>query len=127
MNTVILDTSAVVAFLQGETGAEVVEPYLQRGLLSSVSYTECLNVLIRKGVPVEDADLAIQKIITEIIAYTPAMARLAASMTKILRPFGISLGDQACLALALHEDLPVLTADRIWQTLDIGVQVVLIR
>jgi PIN domain nuclease of toxin-antitoxin system len=37
------------------------------------------------------------------------------------------LGDRACLALAQQLDLPVLTADKIWQRLDIGVSIQLIR
>jgi PIN domain nuclease of toxin-antitoxin system len=46
---------------------------------------------------------------------------------EALQPFGLSLADRACLALAKQRGLPVLTADRIWQTLDLGVAVVLIR
>jgi len=40
---------------------------------------------------------------------------------------GLSLGDRACLALALREQAPVLTGDRAWSKVDVGVEVVLIR
>jgi PIN domain nuclease of toxin-antitoxin system len=43
------------------------------------------------------------------------------------RTFGLSLGDRACLALALRLDLPVITADRRWTKLDIGATIELIR
>jgi PIN domain nuclease of toxin-antitoxin system len=37
------------------------------------------------------------------------------------------LGDRACLALALRLGLPVMTADRIWGKVTLGVDVQLIR
>jgi PIN domain nuclease of toxin-antitoxin system len=39
----------------------------------------------------------------------------------------LSLADRACLALAERERLPVLTADRHWGSLDLGIDVRLIR
>jgi ABC-type thiamine transport system ATPase subunit len=43
------------------------------------------------------------------------------------RPQGLSLGDRVCLATALRLSRPVLTADRLWATLDVDVSVHLIR
>jgi ribonuclease VapC len=40
---------------------------------------------------------------------------------------GPSLGDRACLALARRLDASVLTADRAWQGLDLGVPVEMLR
>jgi ribonuclease VapC len=39
----------------------------------------------------------------------------------------LSLADRACLALAQHEGLPAVTADRKWAQVDIGVDIRLIR
>lgn len=55
------------------------------------------------------------------------LALRAALLRNSTRPYGLSLGDRACLALARREGLPVLTADRSWAKLDVGVEVVLIR
>ena len=41
--------------------------------------------------------------------------------------FGISLGDRACLALAIENGETILTADRIWERLSLGVGIEVIR
>jgi ribonuclease VapC len=43
------------------------------------------------------------------------------------RGSGLSLGDRLCLALGLRLDLPVATADAMWEWLDSGPEVVVIR
>ncbi len=42
-------------------------------------------------------------------------------------PLGLSLGDRACLALAMSRAIPALSADRTWIQLDIGVVIQPIR
>jgi ribonuclease VapC len=44
-----------------------------------------------------------------------------------LPPYGLSLGDRACLALALTRGEPAVTADRQWAQLDLGIRIELIR
>ena len=51
----------------------------------------------------------------------------AAALRAATRHAGLSLGDRACLALALRESAPVMTADRDWLKVDVGVEVLLIR
>jgi PIN domain nuclease of toxin-antitoxin system len=44
------------------------------------------------------------------------------------KALGLSLGDRACLALAIERQAVALTADRVWQELDIeGLAVELLR
>ena len=59
--------------------------------------------------------------------FTVRQAELAGALIERTRSFGLSLGDRACVALALERDLPVLTADRAWQALDPLPEVRLIR
>jgi ribonuclease VapC len=44
-----------------------------------------------------------------------------------IRHYGLSLGDRACLALAMELKLPVVTADRAWIDLDLGIDICVIR
>ena len=48
-------------------------------------------------------------------------------MRPATRAAGLSLADRTCLALARRLALPVLTADRSWSDLELGVDVRLIR
>ena len=53
----------------------------------------------------------------------PTLEADATSRPLITRAQGLSLGDRACLALALRLGLPALTTDRAWVELDVGVAV----
>ena len=50
-----------------------------------------------------------------------------ARLRPLTRRASWSLGDRACLALASIRQLPVLTADRSWAQLDIGIQIEVVR
>jgi PIN domain nuclease of toxin-antitoxin system len=56
-----------------------------------------------------------------------AVALRAGFLYRLTSPFGLSLGDRACLALAMALKLPVVTSDRVWSQLDLGVEVVVCR
>ncbi len=96
-------------------------------MISTVNMAEVQSVLVRDGMKPEDAWEDASLIVSLIEAFTPEMARLAGSLITQTRPFGLSLGDRACLALAITLDAPVYTADRTWKRLDVGCQIHVIR
>jgi len=54
-------------------------------------------------------------------------ARIAGELIAQTRPFSLSLGDRACLALALQRQATVYTTGRAWKNLDLGIKVEVIR
>ena len=52
---------------------------------------------------------------------------MAAELIHVTQPYGLSLGDRACLALAIERKAKVYTADRCWKNLSLGIEVEVIR
>lgn len=125
-NTVI-DASAVLALLNDEPGAAAVEARLAAGILSTVNLAEVISVLADNGVPDAEIRFAISALGLVSVAFDVEMAHLTGALRPKTKAFGLSLGDRACLALALHSSFSVLTADRSWKDLDLGIEVELIR
>lgn len=50
-----------------------------------------------------------------------------ANLREQTKPFGLSLGDRACLALGMSLKVPILTADRRWGDLKLRVTLRFIR
>lgn len=131
--TSVLDASALLAYLQGEPGAkEVATALLHVSAITSINWAETLTKLADKG---QDPDavatqLSNQGLLHNALLIYPTDELLARSIAKLrvsTRQQGLSLGDRACLALALSLNLPALTCDRVWANLNIGISVTLIR
>ena len=127
---VILDASAVLAFLLEEAGQERVAEAIATGAAAgTVNLAEVMAVLTRGGMPVEAggeviADLPIVRFDIDL-----ELALRAGAMIRVTRSAGLSLGDRLCLALAVREGVPALTADRSWlQVADaVGAKIEIIR
>jgi ribonuclease VapC len=128
MAEVVVDTSAFLANVHGEPGGEAVLEFLDDALISAVNYAEVICHLIDNGLPAQQARDLIDRMGFQVVpADQGAAFTIGARLYEQVRRRGVSLGDQFCLALALESGLPVLTADKRWATLDIGVDVRLIR
>lgn len=127
MTEAVLDSSAVLAFLQNEPGREVVEPLLCVSVISSVNLAEVVTKLIDRGSPAEQAHVKVDTLPFRIAAASPASGTSAGLLHAQTRRRGLSLGDRFCLALAMETGLPVLTADRAWTELGLDLDIRLIR
>jgi len=127
-SSVVLDSSALLAVLNRETGADRLTPdLLLHSVSSTVNLAEVQGKLVERGIPPANAWAATLSSVNEALPFTEEQARIAGSLIAQTRPFGLSLGDRACLALAMELKAPVYTADRAWKDLKIGVRIHLIR
>ncbi len=127
MISIILDSSVVLAYLQSEPGADIAENAFGAATMSCVNLTEVLTKLVKKGTDFEAALAAFDVLRIPVADFTGELAEDASEISLITSPRDLSLGDRACLALARRERLPVLTADRAWKDLQVGVEIEVIR
>ncbi|MGR9046835.1 MAG: type II toxin-antitoxin system VapC family toxin [Gammaproteobacteria bacterium] len=125
---IVLDASALLAFLFREPGHETVEHYIEESCISTVNLSEVAGRLIRDGIEAAPLMQQITETAIEIIPFTQEQAVQAATFIPHTQRFGLSFADRACLGLARERHLPVLTADIAWSELsDIGIQIIQIR
>lgn len=125
--SVALDTSAVLALLFDEPGRERVDPVVDEALISAVNLAEIVSKLVESGYEDAEAERAIDGLLPLVVPFDIPQAVDAGALRRETRQFGLSLGDRACLALARRELARVLTADRVWADLDLGIEIEVIR
>jgi PIN domain nuclease of toxin-antitoxin system len=127
MNDLVLDSSALLALMRGEKGAEKVAAILPRAVVSTVNQAEVQSKLVSAGLDEKLAWWHIEEIGCVSVPFDEEQARIAGGLVRTTRPFGLSLGDRACLALALQRKAAVYTTDRVWSDLSLGIQIEVIR
>lgn len=108
----VLDASALLAFLQGEPGADRVEEALDGAVVGAANWAEVAQKVCAAGA---DWGIASGLLLSYRLTVEPvsvADAEAAAAMWR--RGSGLSLGDRLCLGLAERLGATALTADRAW-------------
>ena len=124
---IVLDASALLAFLQNEPGCDQVEAALAEAVISSVNWAEVVQKSIAADVAVKGMREDLEALGLRIIPFSAEEAGIAAQLWQKTCHAGLSLGDRACLSTGIGLDAPVLTADKIWATLSLPVAVRCIR
>jgi len=125
--SLVLDASALLAFLHGENGSEAVAGSLDGALVSTVNWSEVVQKAVAHGVDVRGMRDDFVGLGLSFSAFSVAQAELVAGLWRETHALGLSLADRACLSLGMVHDCPVLTADRAWKQLQIGLDIRLIR
>jgi ribonuclease VapC len=111
---IVLDASALLAYLFREPGHEVVAKYIEDACISTVNLCEVAGRLVRDGIDASPLIQHIENTTIEIVPFTQAHALQAAGFVPQTKRYGLSLGDRACLGLAAARNLTALTADVAW-------------
>ena len=125
--SVVFDSSALLAITWAEDGAAVAARATGGAIMSAVNATEVITRLIDRGASREQARERLESYGLAIRPFDESLAVEAGFLRTATRQYGLSLGDRACLALALRERIPVVTADRAWSQLDLGIDIQVIR
>jgi ribonuclease VapC len=127
----VLDASAIIAFLQGEPGAELVGQALhsQRCVVSAANQAEVIAKALDRDAKPEAITTILSDLAYHVVDIPVADGEQAGWIRGQTKRVGLSLGDRLCLALAQRMRARVLTADRAWLEVSktIGVDVVCIR
>jgi PIN domain nuclease of toxin-antitoxin system len=127
MASAVLDSSAVLAVLNGEPGVDKIAQVLTDALLSTVNYAEVVAKLVERGTSLVEAKTALQSIALTTVDFDIALAQRTGELRAETRKRGLSLGDRACLSLAEREGVAAITADRSWIGAIPGVEIRLFR
>jgi ribonuclease VapC len=123
----VLDSSAVLSVLWNEAGNELVLDRVDGAVISAVNHAEVLTKIADRGVDSKRTMALLKSLAIETIGFDQAQAEAVGLLRSQTRHLGLSLGDRACLALAMLKGWPVLTADKAWAKLSLGLDVQLLR
>jgi len=95
--------------------------------MSAVNLAEVLSQLAQRGLDPERLTELVQRLDIEVVSADLSQAAGAAGLHAATRSQGLALADCFCLALARQRQAEVLTADRAWLAVKVGIPVTLIR
>ncbi|GAA4109474.1 type II toxin-antitoxin system VapC family toxin [Aminobacter aganoensis] len=124
---IVLDTSAVLAAMLQESGAERVHAIVDESIVCTVNVTEIISKLADKGYDEIEVRQQYENLRLQVAPFDHHLALIAGHLRPMTRHKGLSLGDRACLALAIREGATAFTADRKWADLDVGCRIEIIR
>ncbi len=123
---VVVDASALVAWILRERGAEVVGRLLPFAVVPAPNLVETLYRVPERGhrMPARDLERHVRDMGVAVEPFGEQDVTRAAELiiaSRAAATASLSLGDGLCLAIAERLGLPVTGADRLWASLDLDV------
>jgi ribonuclease VapC len=123
----VLDSSVLIAIFKNEQFERSVLDVIEGATISAVNFAEVWTKVYDLGLTEAPRTNVLFSLLSRIEPFTVSQAHLAADLRPATRHAGLSLGDRACLALALELGAEVYTADHSWSRVEIGCKINLIR
>src|SRR3970040_880330 len=125
---IVLDASALLAYLQQEKGYEMVDNALDKGAaISTVNLAEVYRKIVSEECNLEEVSPRLKALGLIILPFDEDEAKISAELYPIGKSLGLSLGDKACLSLGLKLGLPVLTTDKTWSKINLEIDIRVLR
>lgn len=125
--SVVLDASALLAYLQNEPGSDSVRAVLEGAVISTVNWAEVIQKARAGKAEIGGLREDFEALGLKLEPFTAAQAEGAGGLWERTRQLGLSLGDRACLALGLERGETVYTTDSAWKRLNLGIAIEAIR
>lgn len=123
----ILDASALLAVMLGESGADAVHAVLDRAKIGAVNLSEVVAKLQERGVPDDAIDQSLADLDLTVVPFDQDQAMRAGKLRLATRGAGLSLGDRACLAVADALEAVAITTDQSWTKLSVDIEIAFAR
>ena len=124
---VVLDASALLCLLNDEPGADKVIDVLTRSVLGTTNLAEVVSKLRERGLTLDEVQEALGGLHLDVRPLSPSQAMTIGDLRPATKPLGLSLGDRACLALALDLGAELFTTDAGIASADAGFSITDIR
>jgi PIN domain nuclease of toxin-antitoxin system len=124
---VVLDASALLCLLNDEPGADRVVDVLTRCVMGTTNLAEVVSKLRERGLSLEEVREALGGLHLDVRSLSPSQAMTIGDLRPATKPLGLSLGDRACLALALDLGAELFTTDADLASADVGVSITDVR
>ena len=124
---IVLDASALLCLLNDEPGAERVLDVLTQSVVGTTNLAEVVSKLRERGVPLDEVREALGGLHLDVRPLSPAQAMIIGDLRPATKPLGLSLGDRACLALAVDLQAEMLTTDAKLASAHVGVSITNVR
>lgn len=121
----MLDASALLAWLQGEPGMDNVT--LEGAVINSVNWSEVVQKAEQNGVATTGIREELGALGLDLRGFSIGEGQKAAELYPLTKAHGLSLGDRACLATAFTLSGTAITAEQVWNRVEHGVPVRVIR
>lgn len=124
---IVLDASALLCLLNDEPGADRVADVLMRSVVGAANLAEVVSKLRERGLPPGEVREALGGLHLDVRPLSPAQAMTIGDLRPATKALGLSLGDRACLALAIDLQAEMVTTDTDLARADVGIVITNVR
>jgi PIN domain nuclease of toxin-antitoxin system len=107
-----------MCLIRNERGADIVKDALPDSVIGAVNLAEVITKMDEFGMDAPLIAAVLDPLQLNVIPFDASLAHACGVLRRQTREFGLSLGDRACLALALKRGAVALTTDRAWAHLN---------
>ena len=100
---------------------------LTRSVIGAVNLGEVVSKLRDRGLTLDEVNEALGGLHLDVRSLSPAQAIIIGDLRPATRSLGLSLGDRACLALAIELSAEVYTTDAALVDADVGITLTNVR